>query len=362
MTADQALRGLLLGTYVFAAALALLFLYLLGLKIAFRRRQSELAHWTQRFWNADPSAYDAGRPTRLFQRRRAFHALRNEALQQALYRRSGVFRGKTEQRDVSRFAERHLTDFYRRQLRSRSRGRRLATLRYMEQLKMSTLLQETADIVRHPRVTDEERFAAVRVFAALDRAETITFLLEAGERFSDFQCLQILNLLSSERLQELIRSFDALPPRFRLLLVDALRIRNERSEAVLALLERSAESEDGELRIRALKALANFGYMSAEGVAALLSRIARPGDVRWEERLTRAKAMGSVREPPFLAHLETLLSDPVYLVRQQAALSIAQYKGGLQRLERLAAEHPDRYAREMAKEIIERVRYERDMD
>jgi hypothetical protein len=361
MRTEAALYTVTAVLLVFLLMLIACFVCLSLLKVSERRRRALTADWTQRFLTENSRLFQYLRSGKVSRKLRFTGTMRMEALEGALIELMRTGPSTEQTAAITRFAEQHLTEHYRKRLSGGAWSVRVNTILYIEHFRMDTLADELTKIVERPKAADMERFLAMRAFAVGSRREVIQYIIRFEPKLSDNQMLQLLNPLSVELLNELMIQFDELTLRLRLNVIDVLRIRNERTEAVLDLLERSAVCEVSEQRIRSLHALANFGFMTGAGFRALLRRIERNEDAPWEERLMRAKAMGSVREAEFLVYLETLLSDPVYLVRQQAAESISKYKEGIRKLEYISSYHPDRFAREMADEVIERVRYERNM-
>lgn len=361
MTPAAALQALSLLCIVLFGILLVFFGFLMAAKARAGRERSAVMLWTERYVSADSVMMEYIRSGGTSRNLLFADGARREGLLSALTQLAGMNRSSATASAISRFAELHLTVFLRKQLRSKIWSDRVNALLYIEQLRVGTVIHELEHVLQQRRCTDIERFLSVRAMARIEAGDAVRCLEQLEPRFSDFQVLQIMFLLPAALLNEWTGKFATLPPRLQLSLIDALRIRNMRSEQVLALLEHSANCEFVELRIRALKSLANFGYMSPEGSASLLERIGRSEDAGWEERLMQAKLMGSVREEEFLDALESMMGDAVYLVRQEAAHAIAQYKGGLNRLSVISSFHRDRYAREMAEEAIERIRYERRM-
>lgn len=293
---------------------------------------------------------------------------RMEAVQEALQHRLAVTRAPEERMRIYEFAERYFSGHYKQGLRSSHWSTRMNTLLWIEQFRMNTLENELISWMKNPKCSEEEHFQILRVLSKLSSEQLVDFLRDGDHELSDSQLLQILLPLNEEMRNRMLREFDRFPYRVQCSLIDALRINNIRSAEVLNLLERQLAAGDSELRIRALKAISNFGYLSPEATRQLLNVLEREHDypetqtTSWPERLMRAKVMGNIHEDVFVSYLMEMLGDSAYRVRQQAAESLSGYKNGLELLEKVAAgEHADRYAREMAEETLERKQYERNL-
>lgn len=339
--------------------LLLLYGYLMFRKLLFNRRRAQEKALLQHYITSDSdlegylkTGYAARRMTRLSR-------LEADVLQETLYRRIHAGSTPEEKSLIVQFAERHFTPIFKDQLQSRRWSTRLNTLLYMERFRLGTLTDRLEALLVQKHCTDTERFLILRMLVAFRHSNALDWLAKYESTLSNYQIVHILLPLHSEQLHDVLSSFDAFMTRIQLLLIDVIRIKNERSEQVLALLERLMQDEREEFRIRSLKALANFGYMTDEAILRLMTQLEQTPEVSWEERMMRAKLMGSMTEEAFIPVLERLMSDKVYLVRQQAAYSISRYKHGEQMLQEVTMQHEDRYAREMAKETLERIRYER---
>lgn len=290
--------------------------------------------------------------------------LRREALEEALLDRLAVGASETERQRIYDFAAGYFAEEYAYLLGKRRWSDRMNALLHIEKFRIRGLKDQLTarleEIGEGPQ-TDDERFLLVRTLASLQAEETFDYLDMGAERFSELQLMQVLRPMRGDLAERLIRDFDLLPPRVARCVLDTLRLGNARTTEVLELLERCMRSEDTEMRIRALKALANFGYMNDAAADRLEARMAEGDAVIWPERLMHARLAGAVREERFAAHLEAMMADPSYEVRREAAASLSNYRGGLDRIRQVAETHPDRFARDMAVEILERRAYERNV-
>lgn len=115
-------------------------------------------------------------------------------------------------------------------------------------------------------------------------------------------------------------------------------------------IERRLRDGDAEQRIAAARAL---GRMRADDcVTALMGALQ---DEVWQVRAQAAWALGRTRSELAILALPARLTDPAWWVRRHAAYALREFgMEGNRELERIAHESPDPYARDMAREVLER--------
>lgn len=341
--------------------LAGLFLYLSLRKNTINRNQRRFAESLRALQEGDSALQqylESGKEGRLLHQGRLGES---PPVRAALQHRLTVSGSQQERERIYTFARRHFRENYARMLKSRRWSRRVNALLEIELFRIDSLKTELTDMLnRRQRISEEERFLILRIFAVFHDPELLTLLRQEAitNRLSESQLLQLLLPLGPQIREELIADFSGYPLRVQMAAVDALRIGNDRTSAVLGLLEILLDSTEIELRIRSLNALANFGYMSPKGEEAFQSLLRGGPGGSAEERQARARLMGSIRDEAYKPHLNALLGDSSYAVRQTAADSLSRYRSGEELLLRVISSHPDRYAREMAEETLERKRYE----
>ncbi|WP_438444929.1 HEAT repeat domain-containing protein [Gorillibacterium sp. sgz5001074] len=333
------------------AALLLLLAYLVALKAAANRREHRKQLWLHRLAE-DNSAFErylsgGDRESRTMVPRRALDL---QVFEEYLLHRLKLNQTAAEAERVRDYAERYLSGYCRSRLRHRRKSERLNAMLAVESFRLSSLIPEVARFLDGGE--PEERHLAFRVLARLQYGPAAERLAENRPPLPVFVIRQVLQVLDAGVLEQLMDRLETLPAEVQANLIDAVRIRNLRTEGLLHRLEELLESGQAELRIRALKAVANFGYMTDAAVERFLRRLAEEPPEQWQERLMAVRLMGSLRDERFAGRLEQLMGDPVYLVRIEAAKSLGMLRGGRDRLVRIAAEHPDRYAREMAQERL----------
>ena len=114
-------------------------------------------------------------------------------------------------------------------------------------------------------------------------------------------------------------------------------------------IERRLREGDVEQRVAAARAL---GHMEAADCATSL--IGALQDQAWPVRAQAARALGELRAEIALLALPARLTDPAWWVRRHAAHALREFGiEGRRELERIAARSPDRYARDMAREVLD---------
>jgi HEAT repeat protein len=120
-------------------------------------------------------------------------------------------------------------------------------------------------------------------------------------------------------------------------------------DAARHAIERWLRDGDAEQRVAAARAL---GRMEAADCATSL--LGALQDQAWPVRAQAARALGEMRAEIALLALPARLTDPAWWVRRHAAHALREFGiEGRRELERIAAGSPDRYARDMAQEVLD---------
>ncbi|TDL63160.1 HEAT repeat domain-containing protein [Paenibacillus amylolyticus] len=252
---------------------------------------------------------------------------------------------------------------YRSVLKTRKWSERVNTLLYIEQFHMIELLPRLEDMLRVTSCTPLERFIILRIYARTGYFRIVKELLREQYVWSDSQYLQILLLLTDSSWTRLKDHFKDVPYQVQCNIVHAIRIRDDQTEGAVVLLEKLILGEDALLRTLAYQALAQVGRGREELLKGLLLVWNESGEERQRsERLTVTRLMGTVHADAFIPRLKIMMGDPSFQIRQEAANSLARYEQGLEELRETAVHHPDKYARQIAEETLERMQYGRKMD
>ncbi|OME95503.1 hypothetical protein BK124_20730 [Paenibacillus amylolyticus] len=252
---------------------------------------------------------------------------------------------------------------YRSVLKTGKWSERVNTLLYIEQFHMIELLPRLEDMLRVTSCTPLERFIILRIYARTGYFRIVKELMREQYVWSDTQYLQILLLLTDSSWTRMKDHFKDVPYQVQSNIVHASRIRDDQTEGAVVLLEKLILGEDALLRTHAYQALAQVSRGREELLKGLLLVWNESGEERQRsERLTVTQLMGTVHADAFIPRLKVMMGDPSFQIRQEAANSLARYEQGLEELRDTAVNHPDKYARQIAEETLERMQYGRKMD
>ncbi|AJY74107.1 HEAT repeat domain-containing protein [Paenibacillus beijingensis] len=339
---------------IFLASALLIFIHLVARKLWMKNEERRKQTLMAAFQQADSAVEHYLRTGEQADRLKLRRPYEYEALE-AYFGQRIKANAAREKELIYRFADRYFHRYYAQRLNRRRWSNRMGALLYIERFRLHRLLPDVKELLLRRRLSDEERYLVYRVMASLQDKDITRILLSSPDRLLPaYVYRQILLVLEMPHLEQLIAAFDRCPLPLQESIIDILRTRNERTYPLLELLERTLDHEQAELRIRALKALANFGYMSGDGVRRLCESFDLWRARSWQERLMVAKLMGSLKEAQFLPYLQEMIGDPSFHIRAEAAAAISRYKHGTEWLEFIRDHHSDRYARDMAGEILNR--------
>lgn len=361
MSIDDILITIWWATVGVVSLIIILLLYLMFRKYQRNRRLQAIARVTEQLAKADSALNQYILTGERSRKMLAKSDIEQQAIEEMLIHRLSLSRSKDETERIRELSEYYFAESYGRDLRSPRWSTRINALLYIEQFQMMSLRSDLLQALQRKNCTGDERFLILRILAVFQAPEIMDELESAAIQYSEIQLLQLVLLIRGELLEQLLQQFDQYTPKLRYIIIDSLRINNIRTQEVLQLLEQCMDSKDKEMRIRAMKALANFGYMSPEAADRMEQAMTEQQSVSWQERLMRVKVINSTRDERFLPYLEQLVSDDSYEVRLQSAQALLRYRQGVAILERIATDHPDRFAKEMAQEILERRNYERNV-
>ncbi|KJE27018.1 HEAT repeat family protein [Geobacillus kaustophilus] len=331
---------------VTAAAVALftllsnLFLYLVVRKWREKRRQVRICAYKERH-RLGLLRYLLGEEEQLLL---PASPLEREAMIELLDHFAALLKGEQVQARIRALAEEHFQGWLRRRLSSRHWSERMNALFLIEDLRMQVMVPEMERLYRSDRVTRGEEAKLLAIFAQFDYSPVVAYVLEPKYELTEFAYRVIFGHMSERLLRQVEQRFDELPPAGKCAFVDMIGIR--RREERSFLLELLA-SDELELRVRALKAMAEIG-MKLEA-ARLEQHLCSP---YWQERLMAARLAGKCREERLLPLLYERLSDRSFVVRSEAAAAIARLPGGRAVLRTAARTASDRYARDMARQWL----------
>ncbi|UGB30038.1 HEAT repeat domain-containing protein [Metabacillus sp. B2-18] len=267
------------------------------------------------------------------------------ALIELLNEYSNVLDSEDVKGKISGFANKHLTNYIKSELKQRRWSLRMNALYSIEDFYMNHFVGELHKLYAKKNVTRTEKFQMLNLFAKFHDDQIVYYLKNVDPAISNFTLLSILSLLKEEHFNELADDFGALSKQMQYMIIET--IGKKQYLHYINLIQKLLENSDEELRIRALKAFANTGAPIDE---AILSKFFE--STSWQVRMMAAKVAGVRRLSPFKDRLVSLLSDREYVVRSEAAKAILQFKGGVDLLRKVVSESNDGFAKDMALEWL----------
>ena len=276
------------------------------------------------------------------------NALEIEAADQVLYRYRQNFDSELIHRKTFEFTELYLELSYREKLKSKQWSVRMNTLLRIRLYKLEYMAEDVLNMLSSKRKHSKEEILNIyKIIGMMYPEKFMAYFINPIIQLGEFDYRRIIVTLQTTQLVLLIKQFDELPKVMQYVIVDV--VGDKFYIELLPLLQKCLSSDDIELRIRALKAVAHLDTCLDSNVAESFAI----SDV-WEERLMIAKIYANA--PLEVAHdsLTKLLSDPVYQVRKQAAESLKIIRTGDEVLQIFIQQSDDKFAVEMATEIVGR--------
>lgn len=323
--------------------LTILLGYLLIRKARENKRQKRIKQYKA---NYSASVYDylvTGDSKRLL---RPSGKERKVAIEELLSEFADVLEGEDEKKNLANYAALYLTESYRKQLKSRQWSKRMNTLFLIEDFYMDGLVEDVKkSIVDNPRATKEEVVQSLSIVARFKNSELCYYIDLKSEQLLEFDLRNILRRLEDDACAILLDDFKNYPPAFQYALLE--KMGNSKNVAYTSFLESTYQKYDGEIKIRALKAIVKIGFV--QDITDYLPLCDSP---LWQERMLVARLLKIEQDQRALNCLKKLLHDQSWWVRSQAGESLADSPDGFQILTTIIEESQDAYARDMASEWL----------
>lgn len=264
-------------------------------------------------------------------------------LEQLLNNYVSVTKGGITSPIVTKLSEDFLTERYTKQLTRKSWAIRMNTLYFIEDFHMQSLTPLLKEKLHKAFRLDQEMQQLIRTLASLNEPITISIL----KQYSDAPVRLYIDVFKRLELQTRLEQLDA-----------ALKGEKEGTAlkhaaisyigmagllAFLPRIEKELQNLDGETRIQALKAIFHLQYITEP---ILLESFFHSSS--WQERMFATRIAGRLQLSRFKEVLSELLGDSVWWVRYSAAEALTQFSDGDILIAHLSANHPDRFARDMA--------------
>ena len=248
---------------------------------------------------------------------------------------------------IQKFSNQYLWQHYLKLLSSKKWSLRMNALYRVVSFEIDSLFDECKKLEKRPEVSPEERYFLLVIRSIFDEAGFIEEFTNLSTDLSEYEYKKLLIGFDSEVLEQLTCQMSDFPEEYQYYFIDVLGIK--RNLNFVPFLESNLYHENVEIRIRSLKAINEIGIVDDldKYKVFLNSPI-------WEERMMLAKLLGAFPLEEVYPFLEQLLQDNNWWVRSNAARSISHSKDGKSRLERFIETAQDRYAIEMAREVLGR--------
>ncbi|WP_421383904.1 HEAT repeat domain-containing protein [Bacillus salacetis] len=248
-------------------------------------------------------------------------------------------------RNIPETAEKYLSAYLIKGLDSSRWADRMNTLMVIKDFQIYSFVPTLWERYDKARTSPQERNLILQTAAGADDPKMLVVLLSSPPYQSIFFYKQIIRRASSDTLTTMISRFRELPPAFQVAVLSF--IGETRDLSLLPFTESCLQSGDHEVRVNAVKAIRNIGFLSKP--QALYPFAASDS---WVEQMSFAQAAGEVVHPGYREMLIELLASSNWWVRYYAGEALSKYKDGKMILEDAAANHQDAFARDMASQWL----------
>lgn len=265
------------------------------------------------------------------------------AMEDLLTRFIEIMEGEKERSALRKLAYVYLKDFYTKNLHSRKWSIRMNTLYNMEKFHMVELKNELLLLIQKKnKQTKDEKVQIYRILATFQYDDLFS-LINQPQMLGEKDYRSILTRMESNSFVRIVLLFEDCIEELQLAMLDVLGIKKDLD--YIPFLEDVFQKHEGEIRLRALKALTSIGI-----VRNMENYIPLYQSEVWQERMMIARLLGFYKEESNLWILRELLHDSIWWVRSQSAESITKYKNGKELFELVIQTSDDAFARDMALE------------
>ncbi|ARD47880.1 HEAT repeat domain-containing protein [Sporosarcina sp. P33] len=274
------------------------------------------------------------------------HTVELEAIDELFFRLSYHFASEDISGKMNDFAKRYMSGYYTKQLNSRSAGVRINTLNKIKLFNLTFMAEEVLKQPQRKRKYSKTEYLLIyAIIAKFSAAEFVAHFIRPQVPLGEFDYKKLLIELEKSQIDLLGEKFDELPELLQLTLIEIAGVNYYLDW--LPLLHQCLDSTNQELRIRALKSIAE---LEVADVLTLYKEFAY--SPVWEERLMTAKILRSAPAEDALPVLNQLIGDSVYQVRAQAAKSMKSLRNGQQALYSVITTSSDEFAVDVAEEMF----------
>ncbi|WP_204524727.1 HEAT repeat domain-containing protein [Litchfieldia alkalitelluris] len=271
------------------------------------------------------------------------------ALEELLAGYAKVLEGDQSIDKISTFANKYFYVVYKKNLRHRRWSLRMNTLYMIEDFHIDSLFPDVLNLYKSDRISISEETQILKLMAFFEYDGLLGHIKHPKYELSEFAIRSIFNRMNDKHFALLIEQYEELPLPLQLPLIDLIAVKNlyHYKHELLKLLK----SDNVEVRIRALKAIAEIGVQIPDDLIFnhAMSEL-------WQERMMAAKVCGGLQGVRMVEILKQLVTDHHFLVRSQAAQSILRLPKGISVLKEIAETSGDEYSKDMAIEWLEKGR------
>lgn len=268
-------------------------------------------------------------------------AIKQKAIEELLSRYVKILEGEEERKRLSELASLCLQENYLKLLKSKRWSRRMNALYHIEDFYMTDIQEDVLQLLTKKNISQQENIQALRILASFQFTGFIDLLPNHYHYLAEYDYRGILMRLDQILFDQFVLSFHKSSNPLQFAILDVISLK--KAIKYRPFTENVFTTYKGEVRLRALKALAEIGYM--KNVEPCLEMMYSS---KWQERMVAAKLIGSIKEERGIPRLIELLHDQTWWVRSQAGQSISQFHNGKSILQSVLEASKDAFARDMA--------------
>lgn len=251
-------------------------------------------------------------------------------------------------RMIQQFILLHLDDFYQKQLHHKKWSNRINVLHKIIYFQMNFLSEDVKKMLESNVVyTKEEYILMYRIIAMFHRADFPHLILNPKISLGEYDYKKIMLHHTEEEFNQFLLQFPTFFPTLQYTMLELIGTNKWLHH--IDFVEEKLQHEDCEIRIRALKSISEIGLLHD-------LQLYKPflQSENWIERLMLSKLLIHVQDEEALSMLEKLISDEMFQVRSQAAATLKASEKGQVLLREIVNISPDKYAQEIALQMIGR--------
>ncbi|WP_274309557.1 HEAT repeat domain-containing protein [Solibacillus daqui] len=249
---------------------------------------------------------------------------------------------------IATYAELNMKSYYLKQLQSKHLVRRINVLHRALLFNFSFVVPIIEKQLKAGTPESiEEYMLLLQIIAKNNPNLFLAHMYQPRFDFHEYEYNVLLAKIDPNYIRKFKDNFEELPIDLRLSLLTFFSFNSNFGESALQFYESLLSSIYTEIRIRALKDIASFGMITSLKPYRTFLK-----SEFWEERLMFAKILPFANDPQAYELLRILMTDSVWTVRRQAAVSLMSMKQGEQILQEIVDKKEDLFAAEMAQEVL----------